>query len=62
MQANLRLETEGKEPTELKIHKDVRNLKIWTKLLKRITGMSALTDLEELEELKDAQDINENGC
>ncbi|EMO65091.1 hypothetical protein LEP1GSC133_0773 [Leptospira borgpetersenii serovar Pomona str. 200901868] len=48
LQVNLRLEVEGKEAVELKVHKDVRNLKIWTKLLKRITGMSALTDLEEL--------------
>ncbi|TGK57979.1 leucine-rich repeat domain-containing protein [Leptospira gomenensis] len=48
LQANLRLEIEGKEAAELKIHKDVRNLKIWTKLLKRISGMSSLTDLVEL--------------
>ncbi|WP_244894564.1 leucine-rich repeat domain-containing protein, partial [Leptospira alexanderi] len=48
LQATLLLETEGKEPIELKIHKDVRNLKIWAKFLNRITGMPALTDLEEL--------------
>ncbi|WP_078125129.1 leucine-rich repeat domain-containing protein [Leptospira alexanderi] len=48
LQATLLLETEGKEPIELKIHKDVRNLKIRAKFLNRITGMPALTDLEEL--------------
>ncbi|WP_176087514.1 leucine-rich repeat domain-containing protein, partial [Leptospira alexanderi] len=48
LQATLLLETEGKETIELKIHKDVRNLKIRAKFLNRITGMPALTDLEEL--------------
>lgn len=48
LQTNLLLEVENKEPVELKTHKDVRNLKIWIKLLKRISGMPALTDLEGL--------------
>ncbi|TGK44017.1 leucine-rich repeat domain-containing protein [Leptospira gomenensis] len=48
LQATLRLGMEGKEPIELKIHKDVRNLNIRSKYLNQIIGMSALTDLETI--------------
>lgn len=47
-QATLRLEADGKEVDELKIHKDIRRLSIRNRFLYRITGMSALTDLETI--------------
>ncbi|MBW9231958.1 leucine-rich repeat domain-containing protein [Leptospira santarosai] len=48
LQTTLRLGIEGKEPIELKIHKDVRNLNMRSKYLDQIIGMRVLTDLETI--------------